>query len=303
MTEDIKEPQNKKGSPKKHRSGRRLLIAGVIIAIAVCIAGTGALIYNNISLCNDQVFAKRLDQAIEKAVAWIETHKQEILKARNVALLRMLKEIEDLGETPVFSEIVEEYMATPSWPRCWKRLIDPNWPVDRVELNMTIEKAPLDSKWTLYALDPDKANVTGQELGLFDPDRWQHRKLTHQLDALIVLRDSQDPNETLNILIEHLCHRLSRELPFDLAVADIYIQKIAFILRAALPDKIRRRWVERIVANQRSDGGWSQSWFHLTSDRVRPVLRSLPSDQHATIQAIVALYLVKYRYGEHFGLR
>ena len=28
-----------------------------------------------------------------------------------------------------------------------------------------------------------------------------------------------------------------------------------------------------------------------------------PSDQHATVQAVLALYLVKYRYLEQFGLK
>jgi hypothetical protein len=32
-------------------------------------------------------------------------------------------------------------------------------------------------------------------------------------------------------------------------------------------------------------------------------LSETPSDRHATVQAIAALYLVKYRYPEYFGLK
>ena len=67
---------------------------------------------------------------------------------------------------------------------------------------------------------------------------------------------------------------------------------------------IRRRWVERIIANQMPDGGWNDRWFCFDSGR-RPVFGFArpPSDQHATIQAVMALYLVKHRYAEQFGVK
>ena len=140
---------------------------------------------------------------------------------------------------------------------------------------------------------------------MFDPQQWQRRQLTHQLNALVTLKKrSRKADEKLDELIEHLCERLSGELVFDIAVVDIYIQKVTFVLRAGFPKKIRVRWVERIIANQLPDGGWNDRWFCFTSGR-RPILgfAGPPSDQHATIQALTALYLVKYRYPEHFGLK
>jgi hypothetical protein len=84
---------------------------------------------------------------------------------------------------------------------------------------------------------------------------------------------------------------------------DIYIQKIAFVLYAGYPEKIRRRWVERVTANQRTDGGWNDRWLCFDS-RKRPVfsLKQSSSDQHATVQALWLLCQVKYRYPEYFGL-
>ena len=85
---------------------------------------------------------------------------------------------------------------------------------------------------------------------------------------------------------------------------DIYIQKVTFVLRAGHPEKIRRRWIERIIENQREDGGWNDRWFCFTSGR-RPVFKApVPlSDQHATLQAITALYMVRYKYPEYYGLK
>jgi hypothetical protein len=304
----LQEPteQDKRGRPvRKHPIIRKAVIAGVAAVVLMVILGLGTLTYNNVSLASDEAFARRLDAAIEKGLAWTQVHKETILKRRNVALIKMLTEIESLRATPVFSDIISSFMAAPSQPRCWKRLVDPNWPVDEIELNIAIKKEHIDNKWVLYAMAPDKAKITPEEMDLFNPERWQGRKLTHQLDALLVLRKTKGANRELDDLIEHLCNRLSSELIFDVAVMDIYIQKVTFVLRAGFPEKIRRRWIERIIANQLDDGGWNDRWFWFTSDSRRPVFGFArpPSTQHATVQALTALYLVKYRYPECFGLK
>ena len=304
MSKDNEQADKKADAVKKHRLGRNAIIAGIVTVAFAAILALGTLAYNNISLAGDETFAKRIDAAIEKGLAWTESNKQTILKRRNVGLIKMLNEIENLRATPVFSDIITSFMATPVRPKCWKRLVDPNWPVDKIELNIAIKKEYLDNKWVLYAIAPDKAQIRPEEVHLFDPQRWRGRKLTHQLDALITLRKAKGANEELDKLIEHLSSRITSELIFDVAVVDLYIQKVTFLLRAGLPHKIRRRWIERIIENQSPDGGWNDRWFCLTSKR-RPVFEfgSPPSNQHATIQALTALYLARYRYPEHFGLQ
>ena len=293
MLQELTE-QDKRGRPvRKHPIIRKAVIAGVAAVVLMVILGLGTLAYNNVSLASDEAFARRLNAAIGKGLAWTQVHKETILKRRNVALIKMLTEIESLRATPVFSDIVSSFMATPSRPRCWKRLVDPNWPVDEIELNIAIKKEYIDNKWVLYAMAPDKVKITPEEMDLFNPERWQGRKLTHQLDALLLLRKTKGATRELDDLIEHLCNRLSSELIFDVAVVDIYIQKVTFVLRAGFPKKIRRRWVERIIANQLDDGGWNDRWFWFTSDSKRPVFGFVrpPSTQHATVQAMAALYL------------
>lgn len=286
---------------------RRLLIACLVLAFLICIFYIGLLAYNNVSFASNATFAKRIDAAIELAENWIEGHRMDILERKNAALLAMLRECNKLKANPVLRGVVKSYLSQSSlYDRgaCWIRLVDPNWPVNQQELNRMIGKEAIDYKWILYALAPDKAKVTPEELQLFDPERWQHRKLTHQLYALTLLRETRGADEELNKLIEHICERLTSELVFDVSVVDIYIQKVAFVLRAGLPQKIRRRWVERIIANQLPDGGWNDRWFCFTSRRKPKFgLSTPPSDQHATVQALTALYLARYRYPEHFGLK
>lgn len=299
--------------PSEYESGRinkRPILHKAVMLMVVCIAlivtaGTMVLIFNNVSFVSDAAFTKSLDTAIESSEKWVENHKWDILKRKNVALLKMLSECDEAKANRLFREITKSFMGARVHPECWKRLIEPNQPVDEMELSRTIEKEIIDNKWVLYAIAPEKADVSAEELGLFDPERWQRRQLTHQLNALVTLKKrSGKADEKLDELIRHLCNRLSGELAFDAAVVDIYIQKVAFILRAGFPEKIRRRWIERIIANQLPDGGWNDRWFCFTSGR-RPKFdfAAPPSNQHATIQALTALYLARYKYPEQFGLK
>jgi hypothetical protein len=305
MTNGIKSPDNQDCTKPQRRILRKAAAAGLAFIVLGGIFFPWALIYNNVSFLSDEVFNRRVDASIVSAEQWVKNNRMEILRVKNVALLKMLKECDDVKADPLLEGIIISFMATKVRPECWKRLIDPNWLIDELELNQTIEKESIDNKWVLYALARKDAKITPEEMQLFDPQRWQRRQLTHQLNALVTLKKrSGETNGKLDELIEHLCERLSSELVFDLAVVDIYIQKVAFILRAGHPEKIRVRWVERIIANQQPDGGWNDKWYFFTSNR-RPVFNfAVPkSDQHATIQALTALYLVKYHYPEQFGLK
>ncbi len=290
--------------PSGHKLNKifKIIVILLITAVMVLLLTTLAMFaYNNLSLTDNQRFAQDIDFAIENGRMWVRYHQQDILNRSNVALIRMLQDINTIHPDHPYSGIVNSFMARPSRPDCWKRLIDPNHPITSRDLNKTIERESIDNKWILYAIAPESANVTPQQLRLFDAEHWQGRQLTHQLWALIHLRRVQGPDDELDTLIEHLCDRIACYLHFDIAVVDIYIQKVAFVLKAGFGRKIRRRWVERIIANQQSDGGWNDKWFIFTSDS-KPVLNlsQQESNQHATIQAL--LYQVKYRYAKQFGI-
>jgi hypothetical protein len=300
MAKDHKLSNKKNEAVEKRPILRKLVIAVFVLAVLIVVFGTGALVCNNVSFTNDTAFAMQVDAAIEKSLDWSNAHKGEIIRGGNIGLIKMLKEIQTLRPTPLFSDIIRRFMAVPAQPNCWKRLIDPNWPINKLELNMTIRKENLDNKWVLYAMAPDAAEITPEEMHLFEPERWRGRKLAHQLDALITLRKTRGATKQLDKFIEHLCNRVSNELFFD--VLKIDIGQVAFVLRAGFPEKIRKRWVERIVASQLPDGGWNNKWCYFVSGRRSVFDFTLPpSNQHDTLLALTVLYLVKYRYPEHFG--
>jgi hypothetical protein len=298
MVRDREPPDKRNDAAKKHPALRRVFI---VILVLATFSGL-ALINNNVSLTSDETFAAQMDAAIESAEKWVNSNKKEILEKKNIGLLKMLRECNEMKPNPVFEEIIESFLAARCQPECWKRLVNPNWPVNEQELNQAIKEEGLDNKWVLYAMAPDKAKITPEEMQLFEPERWSGRKLSHQLDALTTLRQTKGSTEQLDKLIEHLCDRVNNELFFDVLKVDI--GQVGFILRAGFPEKIRRRWIERIVSNQLPDGGWNNRRSCFVLGRRSVFGFYLPSgNQHDTVLALTVLYLVKYQYPKHFNLK
>ena len=298
--------QSETSAIKKTRRFKKIRWAFLILLIFVVVFAVGMYGNNNISSMNDEEFARELDIALVNAISWFKIARDDIIKVGNVALIKMIQDANSIHAEPEFSSLVDDFLAKPSRPDCWKAMLDPKRSVSDYEINQTIAEEIIDARWALYAIAPDKAKLSEKQLAEFyDGDLWQGRQLTHQLFALSLLRERRPSDERIEPLIEHICDRLANELKYDMAVVDIYIQKNAFILKGGYPGKINRRWIERIIENQQDDGGWNDRWlcFRSYTDTRRPVFTSYPpSNHHATVQALWLLYQVKYRYPEHFGL-
>jgi len=297
----------KGGSKRRRVFLRRAFYTAIGVAAFLFIFVCAMLIYNNVSFYSDEDFARRLDVSIDKAERWVDAHRSDILTEGNDHLLLMLKECSELRHNESFEEIVKSFLDQPisHYSRCWKREVDPNWPVSAAEIKREVNGVAVDYKWMLYAVARQEAGINPEKIGLFDRQRWHRRQLTHQVFALTLLRDRYGSDKLRDELLEHLCERVRGDLNLNIAVVDIYIQRATFVLRAGFPQKIRRRWIERIIDNQQSDGGWNDRWLCFTTTRRKLIFdfSETPSHQHATLQAIAALYLVKYRYPEQFGLR
>lgn len=280
----------------------------VFVVVILLFAGLGYLLIiasNNCSLYSDKKFSNAIDKAIEKAVDWVHKNEADILMVKNVALIKMLQDCNTLYPAANLGAICDKFMATPASPACWKGLINRNYDVQKWELNLAIKNEYIDNKWILYAIAPDKADITPEQMELYSREKWNMRRLTHQLWALIHLRKTR-PNVNNEELINHLCNRIAHQLTFNIPVVDLYLQRIAFVLYAGFPEKIRSRWVERVINNQRADGGWNDRWlcFESIKHLRRPVfsINQPPSDQHATIQALWLMCQVKYRYPQYFSI-
>jgi len=303
--ESLHSGNTKRQKVRRKLSKRSLLVwAGILFIFAAACPAILLIANNNCDRWSDEYFQSRLEASITASEKWVKENSSSILQTRNAAVIKMLDRCNEIHADPDIGKIVDSFVHLPvfHYSRCWIAEVDPNYPIVNWEINKLFSEQPIDYKWTLYVLAPDQIDVTSEELEIFNPEKWQGRNLTHQLWALILLSERQSAGTNVSSLIEHLSERLSKELFWDIAVVDIYIQKVAFILSAGYPEKINRRWIQRIIKNQNSDGGWNDRWLCLTSGR-RPVFsKAPPSDQHATIQALYALYMARYQYQQHFGI-
>jgi hypothetical protein len=284
-------------SRPRHRRRVFKIILWAVVLSTIGVAG-GMYGFNNVALMSGDQFDRRLDDAIDQATGWIRAHRREIASTKNVAMFMVMKDCHEIHPQPLLAGLVDGYLGERITPDCWRRVLDRGHPVDRADLNRTIRNERMDNRWMLYAVAPDQAELDAEDLeGLFDADRWSGRHLTHQLMALIRLREDGEASPRCEATIERLCRRIAAQVRLDIAVVDLYIQKIAVVLDAGHAELIDRRWVERVIENQAPDGGWNDRWCRVFTSFRRPALdlADPPSDQHATIQALWLLLQVKYR--------
>lgn len=170
MAKEHKSPNKNNVAAKKRLVIHKASFIILVLTILAVSCGALMLVNNNVSLTGDEAFASQVDAAIESAEKWVSNNRDDILKKKNIGLLKMLRECNEMKNNPVFEEIVKSFLAARCQPECWKRLVDPNWPVNEQELNKAIKEESLDNKWVLYAMAPDKAKITPEEMQLFEPE-------------------------------------------------------------------------------------------------------------------------------------
>ena len=67
MAEENKSSANKISSMKKRPVLRAVIIAGIVSAALLIVAGVWTLVYNNVCITSDAAFVKKVDTSIERA--------------------------------------------------------------------------------------------------------------------------------------------------------------------------------------------------------------------------------------------
>jgi hypothetical protein len=178
----------------------------------------------------------------------------------------------------------------------YRKLSDPDRPAETASAE-DLEGLQDYQRWILYAVDPEAVPLADEEVErMFDSEMHASGSLTHQLFALKIYRDFQGSTTELDALIDHLCERIAWEAVVDFRVSDLYLQRVSFLLAAGRPDLVKPRWVERILANQRDDGGWTYPWYWWGPGLLRFHTHIPAPTAHPTLQGLWALYQIQYRY-------
>ena len=260
------------------------------------------------------VFLSRLDGSARRGARWVENRYGVLLAEHaaamdrvggNWALLHMLDDMaaqEGVGAhfQGVIRNIVETFVARSSSHSDYplQRLVNEAARVRMVSRAELIWLQPYQ-RWILFALAPSKVDMAEEDRNaLFNAEKHDGRDLTHQLFALVHFRRQVGPSTELGELIDRVCERIASENTTDCAVTDMYLQRVAFLLAAGRPDLVKPRWVERVIANQAGDGGWTQAWFGVHPDHWTKCFAVAESDSHATVQALWLLHMVRHRHAQ-----
>jgi len=281
---------------RKERLLRRMRQWFVSMLVISGVGVTAALLNNTLSFLPDSraTFRTQFERAVQGGTNWLIAHPE----GTNSALLYMIANMADISGDHRVRHIVDQYRGNPfrHSQSFWERL------VDRTAAVRSPSRQELDSysgyqRWIGYAIAPDHVPLSEKErTDMFAPNRFMWGSRTHQLFALLLYRERGSNSQALNDLINHLCERIAFEANWDVRVTDLYLQRIAFILAAGRPDLIKPRWVERIIASQKKDGGWITSWYGWGPGPYEYSFRQRATNSHTTVQGVWVLYLLKYRF-------
>ena len=121
---------------------------------------------------------------------------------------------------------------------------------------------------------------------------------THQLMGFLHMNkygcgDQESIRKSISTLVEDI----DLILAIDGRVLDAYIQRVLMLYEAGKGDSVKKRWIDKIVLAQNSDGGWddfvplvrlnNEKYFGMKAKSFES--RTLDSDFHATVQAVLVL--------------
>jgi hypothetical protein len=275
----------------RRRLRRWLLGTGLLIAALIGLA----YMNNNVvwPFTSRAGFAAQLDRAERVAIAWFILSGQDV--TQNPALMYMIDDVARLSGNRGLRSLVESFVRSyASSP--WRRMIDRD-AESRAPTREEWAEMQDYQRWFLYAVAPSVAALTEQDRAdMFDPAKHRWGSLTHQLFALLLYRERSGHSVYLDTLIDRLCVRIAAEAAWDIRVTDLYLQRVALLLAAGRPDLVHRRWVERILANQQTDGGWTSSWFGLGPRLLEFSLMPRRSNSHTSAQGLWICGMLRYRY-------
>ena len=217
--------------------------------------------------------------------------------ASNAALVYMVEDCASMSDDPALKQLSAKLVeAWRTQPSIFAALVDPA--LAQPTLNaQELAAIPEYERWILHGASPNTFPLSPNELvDMFSPNRYRTGAATHQLLALYLYRKSKGSSVDLERLMNQVEERIASEATLDFRVTDLYLQRIAFLLVAGRTDLVRRRWVERAMEAQQSDGGWLKNWHGWDRNLYRFSARNQASSAHATTQGLWMVCMLKHRY-------
>lgn len=237
----------------------KLFLAVTILGIA---AATALLFANNRPA--EQPTPAELQASLEAAIGWVEANREAILKQSNPVLWWMVQRSAEHTGDPrlqaLFADYHARYLDNPR--NLWVPLFHPGrWVPFRIE---DIEHYPDYNLHFIYGIGCDaelaEHPVVVPQLRADFCDRHPLRPacVTHQLMGFRFMQRSGcgDPAAT-SAAVAELQTRIVRQLTWDPRVVDVYLQRVLMLVESGAAERVKPIWLRRVLAAQRTDGGWA----------------------------------------------
>jgi hypothetical protein len=204
-----------------------------------------------------------------RAIEWLRNNEAEVLATNNPALWWMVRESAARSGSAYLADLYrrlhERYLAgKPHNP--WQHMFDAGAgqriPVEALDAwpdynllflyGLSCQSALRAEPRVAALLKPDACGGIGTPAYFRDP-----ACITHQLMGVRFMQDRrcEDARDTA-ALATSLVERIVVDMEWDFRVVDFYIQRLMMLAESGAGDRIRARWLVRVLDAQRPDGGW-----------------------------------------------
>ena len=288
----------------------RKLAQGAALLLAAIGIFYGYLVWQNNRQVTDPD-AAAFRHSLAAAVDWLERNEGQLLTRNNPMLWRMIQRSAELTKDPYLQDLFAPSRArhvTARRARIWYPLfVEHAWVPVRTE---DVERLPDYNRLFIYAITCDaelgrQPDIAAQlDAGSCDRHPLRPACATHQLMGIRLMqrKGCGDP-QALAATVARLQDRIDRQLTLDPRVVDVYLQRVLMLVESGARDRVKPVWLQRVLAAQQEDGGWSGfdpllplpggralafSGYGISIGRPR-------GDFHATAQGVLLMSLLLHR--------
>jgi hypothetical protein len=237
------------------------------MVVALLAAGYGGLVWNN-SRPAAAPSQQDIAASWEKSVSWLMNNREAILRDKNPALWWMVGQAAEVsGDTrllALYGEFRSDYAAN-SVASVWQAFFSPAtfWGVDIPHSTygsfVDYQQYFLFSLTCAKGMAQDPLIMAQHETNFCSKSHPASPAcVTHQLMGFrLQQRTGCDRLSALDEKIAALQDTVARQLTWDPRVVDVYLQRVLMLVDSGASDRVRPRWLRRVLDAQLPDGSWS----------------------------------------------
>jgi len=285
------------------------------ICLLVLIACFAIAIANN-NFGSTSELTEEIDESFEKAIVWMEGHRELILKDHNPMLWRFVSKAADISDDPRLKDFIDQYRRENQF-----RFRKSPWYYLYFGAHNGINPSDfLGEPWPPYFLhflygytcdttlgDTYQIQKMNQPLFCIKHQLLSPACITHQIVAFRLMQETGclEPAHVTR-LIDEVSFFLKLQMLLDFRVVDVYLQRVLVMLDTNQHHRIRDRWIHRILKAQLADGGWADfspvlsvgdnNYIGFTANNI--AIASPRASFHATAQGLLVMTHLRQTYGK-----